>query len=220
VYTLLAEGYAATESFGSSTAIVAALDAAGSKLGVANLGDSGLRQIRWQPGSHTDLGGTRVVSRTVDQQHEFNCPFQLSRLPRPSDFPRLRAEGKEKLVRVVEKAAAVRQDTPSDADFYTLDVQEGDLVLLGSDGVFDNLHDHEVCHLLEMAISPLDAQGCGFTDPMSVALAVAQAARCRSLDASAKTPFSQNAAEAGLYHVGGKVDDVTVVAAWVTRLPA
>jgi len=223
VDALLSQGYATTRSFGSSTAIVAAMDAAGSKLGVANIGDSGLRHVRWQPSSYTDVGGTRIVNRTVDQQHEFNCPFQLSRLPRREDFRRLRDEGKGKLVRAVEKNPNARQDMPCDADFYTMDVQEGDLILLGSDGVFDNLHDHEVCHLLDMATSPLDAQrtsgGVAFTDPTNLAQAVAQAARCRSLDTSAKTPFSQNAAEAGLYHVGGKVDDVTVVAAWVMRPP-
>jgi len=232
VATVLAEGYASTTAFGSSTAIIMAFDALGAELGVANIGDSGLRHIRWTPSTPTDVGGTRIANRTVEQQHEFNCPYQLSRLPQPKDFPRLLAEGKAKLVRAMEKAPATRQDMPGDADLYSLSVQEGDLLLLGSDGVFDNLHDHEVCYLADLAVSPLEArraQGATasagepprersrFTDPTDIAKAIAQAARCRSLDGSARTPFGQNAREAGLYHVGGKVDDVSVIAAWIVR---
>jgi serine/threonine protein phosphatase PrpC len=170
----------------------------------------------------------RIVNRTTDQQHSFNCPYQLARLPEPKDFPALLAEGKGALVRAVRNCPASRQDKPSDAQIYTLTVQEGDLIILGTDGVFDNLHDREVCQLAECAVSPLEARqafdlsggkllGQGCTDVSRVAEGIAKAASHRSRDASARTPFSLHAKEAGLYHVGGKMDDITVVAAWVVR---
>lgn len=237
---MLEEGYKTTKSFGSATALVATLNVAGSELGVANLGDSGLRLIRRQsapqptddshPSEHQKQGafttGHHVFRRTREQQHAFNCPFQLARLPGPEDFDRLCEQGKTALVRAVQNTPSNRQDRPGHADLYTFPVQEGDLVVLGTDGVFDNLHDREICDLADMAASPFEAPylvepnsgKCRKpSDPARVAEAIAQAAFCRARDGSARTPFSIHAKEAGLYHVGGKMDDITVVAAWVVR---
>jgi serine/threonine protein phosphatase PrpC len=227
----LNEGYAASKSFGSATALVAVLDAAAAELGVANLGDSGFRQVRHQHSNGTDLG-TRIVGRTQEQQHGFNFPYQLARLPEPDDFQRLIAEGKGALVRAVRNSAKTKQDKPQDADSYTFPVKEGDLLLLGSDGVFDNLTDREICQLTECTVSPFEAQQSldvntgklkdtdlmrKATDPSKIAAAISLAAFHRSRDTSARTPFATSAKEAGLYHHGGKMDDITVVAAWVVR---
>ena len=37
----------------------------------------------------------------------------------------------------------LRQDLPEHADAYTFEVEEGDVLLMGTDGIFDNLHDSE-----------------------------------------------------------------------------
>jgi protein phosphatase PTC7 len=225
----LSESFAASKSYGSSTSLVAIFDAATSELGVANLGDSGLRQIRRsrQQGGSSKLGA-HIVGNTVEQQHGFNCPFQLSHLPEPADFPQLLAEGKGALVRAVQNSSLLEQDQPSDADLYSFSVEEGDLIILGTDGVFDNLHDREVCQLIDHTTSPLEAgrsfdldcgtlDGCGSSDPVKVAEAIAEAAFYRSRDSRARVPFALHAKEAGRYHAGGKSDDITVVAAWVVR---
>jgi len=60
-------------------------------------------------------------------------------------------------------------------------------------------------------------KGGRFSDPTDIAEAIAKAAFSRSKDACAGTPFSLHAREAGLCHVGGKQDDITVVAAWVVK---
>lgn len=224
----LCEGFAGSKSYGSATALVASLDTTAAELGVANLGDSGLRQVRHLQDPASCLASTRIVGRTKEQQHSFNFPFQLARLPEPEDFPRLLAEGQGSLVRAVKNAPP--QDQPADADLYTFSVKEGDLIILGTDGVFDNLHDHEICQLAECTVSPFEAQqaldlksgklmspGSSSTDPAKVAEAIAQAAFYRSRDKSARTPFTVNAKEAGRSHFGGKSDDITVVAAWVVR---
>lgn len=51
---------------GASTACVVGMDRTGRLFGV-NLGDSGIRLIR----------NSRVAFRTKEQQHFFNCPYQL-----------------------------------------------------------------------------------------------------------------------------------------------
>lgn len=60
--------------------------------------------------------------RSHEQQHYFNTPFQLS-LP-PSNM-----------------AADVLSDAPESADRYEFSVEDGDVILLATDGVFDNIPD-------------------------------------------------------------------------------
>lgn len=230
----LKDGFDAANSFGACTVTVVVLDPKGSSLGVANVGDSGLRQLRKggrmvANSSAMDSGPSWVVARTREQQHFFNCPYQLSKLPTPADHPALLAQGKQALVEAMKRGNALQQDRPEDADLYNYAVAEGDLLVLGTDGVFDNLHDEEICDLVELTISPLEARqvfvessgtlrGPGSsTDPGALATTIAHAAFHRSLDLMASTPFAENARNHGFKHSGGKTDDITVVCAWIVR---
>lgn len=208
----LQNGFRATKSFGSSTGLVAVLNRSG-HLGVANLGDSALLLVRRK--EVDPMSGFRCLARTREQQHAFNCPYQLSLLPQPEDFPALLEEGKEKLVRAMERRPKSKTDCPYDADLFDLHVQEGDLLVLGTDGVFDNLYVDEICELAGAAVGPLEADACHITEAAQIAQAVAKAAFHRSLDRLAKSPFSEHARQAGLYHTGGKMDDITCVCAWI-----
>ncbi|CAJ1436851.1 unnamed protein product [Effrenium voratum] len=224
---MLSEGYQATSSFGSATALVAALDPNGEgKLGVANLGDSGLRRepkrfVRAGHSCKLRSAGCFVGARTLEQQHAFNCPFQLARLPEPKDYEALREKGMASLVRAVERSGRTSQDLPSHADAYTFEVQEGDVVVLGTDGFFDNLHDSEVCQLAQVAMEATfrnkEKSAAAQIDPTRLAQAYAEAARVRSEDTAARTPFGDLARQAGLQHMGGKMDDISVVVAVVVK---
>ena len=55
------------------------------------------------------------------QQHEFNCPYQL---------------GSPELV--------PETDTADDAVVYELDAEQGDILVLGTDGLFDNMWNDEL----------------------------------------------------------------------------
>lgn len=225
----LKRGYQEARAIGSATALVAWLSHGKGLLGVANLGDSAMLHLRRQRVGR--LLGQRLQGRTREQQHGFNCPYQLSCMPGKADFPRLIAEGKHALVRCIQKNPDAAQDTPEDSDGYVFPVQEGDLLVLGTDGVFDNLHDNEVCQLANHAISPFEADerfdaasgqlvpgpGAPSTSPARLAEALALAALARSKDLNAKTPFSAHAQKAGLYHIGGKMDDITCICAWIVR---
>jgi len=221
--------YDGARSFGSSTALVASLDSARGLLGIANLGDSSLVVVRSE--GVGSLLRWRVAARTKEQQHSFNCPFQLSCMPTEQDFPKLMAEGKHALVRAIQRNPNAQMDLPEDADRCTFQVQEGDLIVLGTDGVFDNLHLDDICQLASRAITPFEArqgfdtQSCTLeatsgkpsTCPGRIARALAEAALVRSRDTHMKSPFSLHAQRAGLYHVGGEMDDITCVCAWVAR---
>ncbi|KAJ2663788.1 hypothetical protein IW148_002346 [Coemansia sp. RSA 1199] len=59
-----------------------------------------------------------MVYRTEEQQHSFNFPYQLG--------------------------TEAHSDTPSDAQVFRLKIQKGDVIIVGSDGVFDNLFDEDI----------------------------------------------------------------------------
>jgi protein phosphatase PTC7 len=66
------------------------------------------------------------------QQHEFNTPFQLSKIP-----PRM--------LRQMQLFGAVNfADMPVDADIYSHSVAHGDVFVLATDGVWDNLGPEDV----------------------------------------------------------------------------
>ena len=55
------------------------------------------------------------------QQHSFNCPYQLAS---PTKWP--------------------EADTADDADVYEVEMLPGDVIVLGSDGLFDNMWNFEL----------------------------------------------------------------------------
>merc|ERR1719390_219013 len=74
---------------GGSTALLGQLN--DSTLTILNLGDSGailLRPaLRTPPGSDQPLLFPRVVFRSSDQTHYFNCPYQLGSSSAPVEVP-------------------------------------------------------------------------------------------------------------------------------------
>lgn len=185
------------QSFGATTATVACVD--GDELGVANLGDSGFLLIR------REQSKLEIVARSVEQHHGWNCPYQFANLP-----PAL-----------ASKFPEFATDTAADCDTYSVTLQAGDLLLLFTDGVRDNLHDHEILHLVECALPPAVAELLGLprhkTAPESIAQALTFAAYERSRDPRAKVPFGEYCRGFGYDVEGGKEDDITVVAAWVVQ---
>lgn len=218
--SVLSSGHANVKSFGAATALVMVLDAQTSEVGAANLGDSSLRQFRRSSSTQR----MEVVGRTKEQLHEFNRPRQLSRVPRPDDFPRLLAEGKKTLVQAVKRCKPYTPDEPSDAELYTFKAEAGDLFILGSDGLFDNLYDAELCDIINNDIPSTslggEAQACATPvaaaagAPGDLAKKLAEAASRKSACQTSTTPFSESAKAAGFEYVGGIQDDITVVVAW------
>lgn len=64
-----------------------------------------------------------MVFTTREQQHFFNAPYQLAVVP-----PRLLKRG-------------AIMDKPADADVVEMSLESNDIVLLGTDGIYDNLFD-------------------------------------------------------------------------------
>mmetsp|Transcript_10668 Transcript_10668/g.25415 ORF Transcript_10668/g.25415 Transcript_10668/m.25415 type:complete len:554 (-) Transcript_10668:49-1710(-) len=150
---------------GSCTVCLALLKADG-ELHILNLGDSSLHILR---------DGVTVFE-TMEQQHYFNCPFQLG---------------------------LGSGDQPPDGDYYIVDdLAPTDLIIAATDGLWDNMYEEDVTTLAQ-----------NHADPTQLAAQLAIAASIRAQDPRYRSPFAVQAQQNGLRHTGGKLDDISVVAA-------
>ncbi|KAJ3670205.1 hypothetical protein LUZ60_010529 [Juncus effusus] len=124
-----------------------------------------------------------TIFRSPVQQHDFNFTYQLE--------------------------SGNGSDLPSSAQVFNFPVEAGDVIIAGTDGLFDNLYDNEVTAVVVHAVRA----GLG---PQVTAQKIAALARQRALDKNRQTPFSSAAQEAGYRYYGGKLDDITVVVSYIT----
>ncbi|KAF4594635.1 rRNA-processing protein UTP23 [Ophiocordyceps camponoti-floridani] len=138
-----------------------------------------------------------VVYRSTEQWHWFDCPRQLG-----TNSP----------------------DTPeANAVTDVVDLEVGDVVLALSDGVVDNLWEHEIVESVTKSIaewesaedqpSHVDRSGGRNGGMNALAEHLMTAARTVAVDPFAESPFMERAVEEGLASEGGKPDDISVVAA-------
>jgi len=186
---LLHEAYEATQStedlLGTTTACVVTLCDSGTIRG-ANLGDSGFMLFRPDPAAAGGRGGRgplQLLFRSEDQQHSFNFPFQLG---------------------------TDSSDRPADSATWQTQAQTGDVLLLATDGLFDNMFDKDITALLTKIMAK-DAQG----EDKPACVQLAQRAHHVACQRNCECPFSAKAREEGIAHYGGKMDDITVLIATV-----
>ena len=170
------------------------------------------------------IRGGRVVRASDPQEHYFNCPYQLAYEPLSEDT-----------------------DLASDALTYEIDVVPGDLVVLGSDGLFDNVFDDEIADGGDGGgVRPSRARArCPPRAPSAEALA--RTARNHAEDPLFESPYALDAAKEkasaggakrsgplGMLNafaagaasavtgkkLGGKMDDITVVVGAVVATDA
>eukprot|EP00252_Welwitschia_mirabilis_P024126 TRINITY_DN703_c0_g1_i1.p1 TRINITY_DN703_c0_g1~~TRINITY_DN703_c0_g1_i1.p1 ORF type:complete len:501 (+),score=92.33 TRINITY_DN703_c0_g1_i1:366-1868(+) len=124
-----------------------------------------------------------TVFKSPVQQHDFNFTYQLE--------------------------SGDGSDLPSSAQVFNLQVAPGDVIIAGTDGLFDNLYNSEVTGVVVHAVRA----GLG---PQITAQKIAALARQRAQDTHRQTPFSTAAQDAGFRYYGGKLDDITVVVSYVS----
>nr|KAJ3418987.1 hypothetical protein HK105_007554 [Polyrhizophydium stewartii] len=126
--------------------------------------------------------GHEAIFRNEEQQHSFNFPYQLG---------------------------TISKDSPADAQLFTIKVQEGDIVVLGTDGLFDNVFDEEIVDIIGVHTHASKPE---LSDPQRMTDALLFRAREVAEDnRSASSPFQTRAIQEGFYYQGGKMDDVTVL---------
>ena len=100
-----------------------------------------------------------------------------------------------------------------DADFSSFGaanqhiIQENDLIISGSDGLFDNLYEWDIINCLKPFIESHDK----ILDLELVAEIIGNLAIKRSKELSYNSPFAKNAYDFYVDYIGGKLDDITVI---------
>ena len=198
---VIAEAHEHTRVVGSATACVAVLD--GAPLPSEENDPNASSGARVRIGNLGDAGamiarGAEVVFSTPAQQHEFNCPFQLG-----------------------WREFYPESDKAEDAETFAVDCRPGDALIMGSDGLWDNVPPWEAAEVC----AALMEEG---KDAQDVAEAIATRAFEHSVDEEYDSPFTVEARKNGYdvewwekaqgkLLVGGKMDDIAVVVAFLAE---
>jgi len=221
---------------GSATACVVVLDAVACSLVAANVGDSGFAVASLPPywggsggGASGGSGGERhaVAEPVASPSSSKKSSSSSSNGSAPSGQQRFRplfAPGTEAPRRVIKFRSPQQEhefgrpfqlghlaqaDPPSSAARTELPLRHGDLVVLGSDGLWDNVSDEGVLSIAAESESSGEPAA-------AMARRLAAAAFEGSVDRKRGTPYSAAATEAfGMVYSGGKKDDITVLVARV-----
>lgn len=127
----------------------------------------------------------QIIFSTFPQEHYFDCPYQLS--------------------------SEVVSQTYLDATVSSVELMEKDIIVMGSDGLFDNVFDHEIVSTTAQ-----------HSDVVKAAKALADFAYKHSVDFYFESPYSLEARARGIdipwwkkamgmKLTGGKLDDITVI---------
>lgn len=121
-----------------------------------------------------------VLAKSTPMQHGFNFPYQIG------------SEG----------------DDPATAETFEVPVASGDVLVLATDGVYDNLYEREI-------LDVVDSGHKKGVEPGTVAMWLVKLAHQAGLNKEGRSPFSDAAQAAGYSYEGGKLDDATVVVSYV-----
>ncbi|KAF7829692.1 putative protein phosphatase 2C 55 [Senna tora] len=147
------------------------------------LTDQGLHAINLGDSGFMVVRDGCTIFRSPVQQHGFNFTYQLE--------------------------SGSNGDLPSSGQVFTVPVAPGDVIIAGTDGLFDNLYNNEITAVVVHAVR------AGLS-PQVTAQKIAALARQRAQDKDRQTPFSTAAQDAGVRYYGGKLDDTTVLVSYIT----
>ena len=139
-------------------------------------------------------GRRKWALRTKEQWHWFDCPRQLG-----TNSP----------------------DTPvNNCVVQELEVQDGDLVVLATDGLVDNMWDEEILTAIGAVLEATEVVVESETGEKGdcgrmklVAQRLVEGAKKTAIDPFAESPYMERSIEEGLGIEGGKWDDISVAAA-------
>ena len=146
---------------------------------VASIGENGFLQALSLGDSYCMvIRDGKITAKTREISHYWECPYQLS-----DDSP----------------------DRPRDGTKLNIELIPGDIIVMGSDGIFDNIGDDML----------LDVISKGPKKPPALAKKICDVSRKQSLDRNSLTPFGKQSQKRGDADykdgLGGKVDDSSCV---------
>lgn len=126
-------------------------------------------------------GSWAIVEEYVSIQWIFNMPFQLCKDPNFGDNPEI-------------------------GDYRVIKIEHNDVILMATDGIWDNLFDSDILYLFEQMAPDGEVE-----NPKNMAEVLVDNANRLSTDRDYVSPFELNAQQAGHFFTGGKSDDITCI---------
>lgn len=176
--------YNKTTAEGSCTCTILSLDMEQPILYIGQVGDTGFCIIRFVEENGQKV--LRIVRQYMSFQIIFNMPHQLCK-------------------------DLMFGDTPDSGNYTLTDVQNNDIIIFGTDGLWDNLFENYILQIVE----EMYPDGV-VMDPDQLAEVLVYEAHRFGMDTTYMSPFALNAIDAGYFGTqGGKPDDITVVVAQI-----
>jgi protein phosphatase PTC7 len=123
--------------------------------------------------------GFQMIYRSFEQQRNFNKPLQIG----------------------------FCGEKPEIGIDITHSINHNDVIVMGSDGVFDNCFDEEIWEIVE---KNLDRIG-NMANPKKAAREIAKLAEKHGADEKWRSPLEINSEKNGIFRKGGKKDDISVI---------
>lgn len=188
-----------TVKAGGSTACIGVAGQDG-QVAVANLGDSGFMVFR----NGKLAGGSKA------QTHAFNTPYQLAIIP-----DELKRSDERQGLRHIE-------DTPAAADQFTFTAEPGDVIVLATDGLTDNMSAQDTLKIVNETMLEHgswikdDKEGIKSSGEhkgaMDLARRIVLKAKSLSTNKQHLSPFAKEVQQVmKVHYMGGKPDDITVL---------
>ena len=135
--SIIKYSWSSIKNYGSSTVWVSTLQ--NDTIKVANLGDSGFMLIRYNKVAEQ----SKIIAYSQEKQHAFNTPYQVTKIPKDTSIL-----GKEYQRLSAHNANLFWNDDPSLADIYSTNVVPGDILILATDGLYDNLFFDDILDII------------------------------------------------------------------------
>ncbi|CAO3613657.1 unnamed protein product [Cunninghamella blakesleeana] len=133
----------------------------------------------------------QYVFRSEEQQHAFNFPYQLGTHSR---------------------------DKPQHADVFNVKVEKGDIIIMATDGLFDNVFDRDILDLIQQNTLSSSSLRHRYNTVQPQLIANTLATHAKNISESNRsvdTPFQKRAVNEGIPFYGGKADDISILVAVV-----
>lgn len=124
------------------------------------------------------MNNVSIIYQSEEQQHSFNFPFQIG----------------------------THGDDPNKADNTSHIINNNDIIILGTDGLFDNLYGEDIRNIVEQYLKNNKDIDCN-----NLSKILCEEAFKKGDLKDYLSPFAKRAREAGYNYNGGKSDDITVV---------
>lgn len=199
---LLEEAYESTTSLGSTTVLLGVLDNSTRIHGklhpmvaVLTIGDCELLMLRRMQGPQSQMSAVFHTEMQRIDGH-MQTPLQLARVDErvDPDFD------EDIALEVIERGSAV----------HCVSTYEGDILVMGSDGVFDNLFLDEIVDIINMMHPPSRPDGKGFAPTQPSVFSQIAEQIVQTSHAKTKPMQSGHLPETPIGR-GGKMDDTSVV---------